>query len=283
MTDIDFTEQEASEAQRLADALDAVGSGRPFNLDAREDAALISLVETAALLRDRWDRAADTPSFHSYRARSRGYVLHTLEQQHRPTAPVAMPTHHDDRTIVPFVRRHRWSLTAPLAAAAAAAAIFLFSIPASAPDAPPHVASNQTAINTDLELQRIQQALAAIAARQAQGQTVDSTLFRTITEATSALANRIEASPQGLSRDHVSTYQRAVAESTNVLEQARPAAGSESALAAAQRATQDGVVTAARYLGATGTPTPTATPAAPAATATPAANPTSTREDTVRP
>lgn len=310
-----LTPAERREAMRLAEVLDALDTGAPAPMSATEDPELASLVQTAGLLRDSLADTTETASFHSYRARSRAYILHTLEQQQRTSQATAVEAQRRDG-LVPFVRR-RWAVLAPVAAAAAVAAFTLATTHVGAPagagsEGGPAVASNRTAASTDAELDRIRQAVELLSARAERGEPVDASLLRTITETSAAVANKIEAAPQLVSREHVATYQKALNASTAVLTTVQPAAGSEDALAAAQRATQDGVVAAARYLGAettatasaTGTaiakptstaaskatatpsattmPSATATPATPATSAT--AQPTSTpTEGAVRP
>ena len=270
-----LTPAERLEAMRLADVLDALDAGTPAPISATEDPELATLVQTAGLLRDGMAAGTETASFQSYRARSRAYILHTLEEQQR----AAQATRHADQRrdgLVPFVRR-RWAVLAPVAAAAAVAAFTLATTNVGAPagtgsQGGPAVASNRTAASTDAELDRIRQAVELLSARAERGEPVDSSLLRTITETSAAVANRIEAAPQLVSREHVATYHKALTQSTAVLTAVQPVAGSEDALAAAQRATQDGVVAAARYLGTDATPTaPAATPTAPMPTATPAA------------
>jgi hypothetical protein len=271
------------EALRLADALVTLELGGTPDISTAEDPELASLIRTVGFLRADAQEATQTASYLSYHARSRAYVLHTLEQRAPAPQPMSIETARSLETrrgilshIDPFLQRHRrWTFATPIAAAAAAAALFFFGVPAAAPadgEPRPAVASNQTAATADAELARIQFTLATIANRSANGQTVDATLLRTVTETTSAVANRIETAPQTISREHVANYQRTVATGNFVLGAAQPTAGSEDALAAAQRATQDGSVTAARFLGADeATPTTVAPRPSVAATATPPA------------
>lgn len=290
---------ERREAMRLADVLDALDAGDPAPMSAVEDPELASLVQTATLLRDGMADGTETASFQSYRARSRAYILHTIEEQQR----AAQQSQHS-AGLVPFVRR-RWAILAPVAAAAAVASFTFFTTDAGAPTAEgnsPAAASNLTVASTDAELDRIRQAVELLSASAERGEPVDATLLRTITETSAAVANRIEVSPRLVSRDHVATYQKTLTAGTAVLTAVQPAAGSEDALAAAQRATQDGVVAAARYLGADATATASSTATAtaqptqtvtatPSVTATPAATvsptataaPTSTAEPTASP
>jgi hypothetical protein len=284
----EFDERDDIEAQRLADALDALEGGVQAPTARIDDPEIAALLSTANALRGRLNEATQTPSFHSYRARSRAYILHSLEQQRR--APAAPST----RGLIPFARRHaRWLVAAPVAAAAAAAGLFLFGEPAAAPSTvgrvPSPIATNRTTQNTDSELVRIQHAIALVATHSSEGRPVDAVVLRTITEGASAVANRIETSPQLFSKESVETYQRTVVAGNAVLSTAQATADSQGMLVAAQKTTQDGIVVAGRFLGdpavATATPTATSTPtptasatatATPRATATPTLTPTAT-------
>ena len=264
-------DSERREAMRLADVLDALDAGAPAPMSAVEDPELASLVQTATLFRDSMAATTETASYQSYRARSRAYILHTMEEQQR-----AAQQSQRSAGLVPFVRR-RWAVLAPVAAAAAVASFTFFSSNAGAPTGEgsgPAIASNLTVASTDAELDRIRQAIELLSARAERGEPVDATLLRTITETSAAVANRIDVSPRLVSRDHVATYQKTLTAGTAVLTAVQPAAGSEDALAAAQRATQDGVVAAARYLGAEATAT--ASTATPSSTATATPRPTQT-------
>lgn len=271
------TRAEEREALRLAEVLDALEGGSPAPISALEDPELVSLVRTAGELRAALDDATQTTSHLSYRARSRAYILHTLETQQVQHAAAQRQA-----GLVPFMRR-RWAVLAPAALAAAIAAFAFFTPHVGAPtgDGSPAAATNLTASSTDAELNRIQQALALLNARVLQGEPVDAPLLRTITESSAAVANKIDTAPASVSRAHVVTFQKALTSGNASLATAQPAAGSEDALVAAQRATQDGVVAAARYLGADGTPTPSATATAtPTKTATPRPTATATATPT---
>ena len=280
------TPEDVAAAERFAGVLDTLEAGGQPDVDALVDAELASLLRTADAVREPGLGATETVAFHSYRARSRAFVLHTLEQQRvaglAPSYPAATRAGATQRTgIIDFVVRHRgWTVFAPVAAAAAAAGLVLFTPLALAPEENrPALATNLTSVTT---------ALAELNQRSRNGQPVDASLLRTITESTTAAANRIETQPQSVSKTHVENYQRAIAQSSTVLGTLQAAVGVEDALAAAQRATQDGKVTATRFLGAesavgasTGNPaaastaTPTSTPA-PAPTVAPAAVTTAT-------
>ena len=282
------TPAERREAMRLAEVLDALEAGAPAPMSATEDPELASLVQTAGLLRDGMASSTETASFQSYRARSRAYILHTLEEQQRAADTTRHAAQRRDG-LVPFVSR-RWAVLAPVAAAAAVAAFTLATTDVGAPTGggsqnSASVAANRTAASTDAELDRIRQAVELLNIRAERGEPVDASLLRTITETSAAVANKIEAAPQLVSREHVASYQKALTQSTTVLTTVQPAAGSEDALASAQRATQDGVVAAARYLGTETTPSATATGTAKPATATPTVNaaPNATATQTAAP
>ena len=292
------TPEDVAAAERFAGVLDTLEAGGQPDVDALVDAELASLLRTADAVREPGLGATETVAFHSYRARSRAFVLHTLEQQRvaglAPSYPAATRAGATQRTgIIDFVVRHRgWTVFAPVAAAAAAAGLVLFTPLALAPEENrPALATNLTSLATggaDVEFARVTTALAELNQRSRNGQPVDASLLRTITESTTAAANRIETQPQSVSKTHVENYQRAIAQSSTVLGTLQAAVGVEDALAAAQRATQDGKVTATRFLGAesavgasTGNPaaastaTPPSTPA-PAPTVAPAAVTTAT-------
>lgn len=299
-----FNQREIEEAERFAEILDTLEAGGQPDVDALVDAELASLLRTADAVRQRGLLATETPAFESYRARSRAYVLHSIEhgigigiepsieQQRRSPAaarPIeAQPFDIIRSGVIPFVARHRrWTVFAPVAAAAAAAGLMLFTPFAAAPgDDRPAAATNLTVAQNEAELARINQALATLTQRSTRGEAVDASILRTITENTTAVANRIETQPQSVSKEHVENYQRAVAQSSTALGAVLPTVSTQDALAAAQRATEDGKVTAARFLGAdagpTATSSPTATPA-PAVSPSPLPPPAAGSAGTTRP
>lgn len=281
---------ETAEAERLAQALAALEAGEDPHVDPRQDPELAALIRTASLLRHGLPDPTDSPTFRSYRARSRAYVFHSLEHaaqpEPRPVPAVAREPREPLREAL-LPARWRWRellVAAPLTAAAAAVALIL-ALGLGGPDNSPAdnararlVATNRTSLTAGDELLRIRVALDEIAQRTARGEPVDAVLLRTITENTAAVANRIETAPQTVNKDAIASYHQAVTVGRSVLGTVRPAAGSEAALASAQQAAQDGSVAAARFLGAD--PAATATPAAtgaPTATPTPTPTPTATR------
>ena len=73
-----MTDFEMAEAERFAEALDAIEELAEPDLDPREDPTLFSLAALAAELYDAEQAATRSPRFESYRERSRTYVLNRL-------------------------------------------------------------------------------------------------------------------------------------------------------------------------------------------------------------
>jgi hypothetical protein len=188
---------------------------------------------------------------------------------------------------------------APIVAAAAAAGLVFVATAGAVPgigdsdDQAPPLATNQTAASTETELDRIEDALSEIETRTARGERVDATLLRTVTESAAAVANTIEKKPETVTKETANDILQTVSTGQAVLAAAQPEEDGQRALAAAQRATQDGAVAAARFLlteepgpsvTPTATPTDTPTPTAtPTETATPTATPTETATPTATP
>jgi len=307
---------EAAEVQRLADALDALDAGDEPDIDEREDPELASLLSTASLLHDRLDEATETASFESYHARSRAYILHTLESdaltapsgagiddagtlEHRGGAP-GLPhiARIDEHRWFSGFTRARWALLSSVAATAAALGLLFFVN--AAPDTPggaggvdvgPPAAAGVNLTSPEDELQEIQAAVNAIRDRTSRGQPADAALLRTVTKSTAAVARVIDTQPTTITKESVANYLDTVNTARDVLNEVQPSADGGTALVAAQAATEDGQVTASRFLGnvpepptatptATPTPTPTATPTA---TASPTPEPTETPTATPTP
>lgn len=279
---------DAFEVQRFADTLDRLEAGERPRL-AHNDAELASLLRTAGRLRIEAEHLTDTPSFDSYRERSRAYILHTLERDLLEQAGGAP----EDPRITPLrLRTHQWTrsrwalVSSTVATAAAAAALFIVSLTGTpggsdgGVDAGPSLGANLTTRSTEAELERIRFAVTAIQEHAAKGEPADASLLRTVTESTAAVAKVIENTPSSVSREAVSNYLDTVNAARTVLDTVASEQDGVGALAAAQVATEDGQLTAARFLEnvpatataeATGTATATAT-----ATATPTATPTTT-------
>ena len=261
------------DALRLAEVLERVESGRAPDLDPTEDPALAHLLVTAMRVRAEMGTISDDHAFNSFHTRSRAAILHSLE---------------GSRRVVPFYRRSR--LLAPLAAAAAAAAIAIFSFAPSLQggEAPSNgaAATNLTARSTTEELDRLATAIADIQERAQSAQPVPAPLLRAVSEGTARVANIIEQNPEQVSKEAVTTYIQAARNGQNVLQVVTVEQDAQGALAAAQRASRDGVVVAGRFLtnnGGTATATPTGTATATGtptatgtATGTPTASPTAT-------
>ncbi|MFN8585326.1 MAG: hypothetical protein U0446_08410 [Dehalococcoidia bacterium] len=287
---------EAMEVQRLADSLDRIEAGEHPRLRS-EDAELASLLRTAGRLRIQAEHLTDSSSFDSYHARSRAYILHSLERDALEQAGGAP----EDPRITPLhVRTRQWGRTrwavvsSAVATAAAAAALFIISL-TGAPggndggvDVQPRLGANLTSQSTEAELERIRRAVSAIQEHAARGEPADASLLRTVTESTAAVAKVIETKPQAVSREAVATYLETVNTARTVLETVAPEEGGVGALAAAQVATEGGQLTASRFLEnaastetatpeGTGTATATGTASAtPSPTATPTRTPTAT-------
>ncbi len=280
----DLDPQEALEVQRLASALEAVESGRDPVVDAREDPELVSLLATAATIRETWSALTPAPD-HAARSRSLTLALESMERT-RGVEP-ALPAN-----VIPFYRR--WSVLSPVASAAAAAAItFIVTMfvisdaemteqqpmtvsaetatmstrpspmpltrvaePALSPldETPamePVMTSKQVA-NAELvqDLMRIEVALVTIRSRAEMGEPVDAELLRTISEGTSRVAAKIAMVPDLVSPSTVATYFQSVSPGREILNSARVMEGDEAALETARVATWDGLSAVLRYFDA---------------------------------
>lgn len=300
---LDVAPLEAAEVQRLADALDVMDRGAPPDLDARKDPELASLVNTAATLRNTLVGATESAAFDSYRARSRAYILHSLEADSlEHVYPVADERHLT--ALEPYQSRRRgfsrtrWVAMSSMAAAAAAVGVVFF-VSASGGGGDPGVtddlhvasieASAQNFTSPDKEMEEIQRAVSAIRDNVSRGEPSTTELLRTVTESAAAVAKVIEDKPNTVTREAVSTYLATVNSARTVLDTVQPAADDGGALAAAQVTTEGGQLTASKFLSSatsTATPTPTATPTAtptPSPTAEPTESPTPTPTPTASP
>lgn len=252
----------AIEAARLADALAALDRGLAPDLDPREDPELHALVGIATTLRNGTAAATTTPEFEAYRTRSRAFVLHTLEQEHRTR-------------VIPLARRRWFALPVAAAAAAAAAlALAVLSLPAGGRVTAPQQASqaasaptaNLTARATDADLDHLHSALNVITEQSSRGTPISADALRRVREGSATFAQRIATQPESVDKDAVVSYLQAAHAARGVLQSASVADGNTQALEAARAAVDDGVIAAARYLQQTqkqntpaGTPTPTGT------------------------
>lgn len=255
------------DALRLADVLDRVEAGHAPDLDPTEDPVLSHLLTTAMRVRSEFGAVRDEHAFHSFHTRSRAAILHSLERPAKSSK------------IVPFYRRPR--ILAPFAAVAAAAAIAISAFgPTLLPDrnTPSAAATNLTPREATEELDRLTTAIADIQERAQSGQSVSAPLLRAVSEGTARVANIIEQNPERVSKETVTTYIQAAQNGQNVLKSVTVDQNAQGALAAAQRASSDGVIVAGRFLSNTATTSPTAI-----ATGTPTASPTATGTTTGTP
>ena len=259
----DRERQEQLDAQRFAAALEAIDEGRDPQIDRREDPELAVLVSTASAIGRTWHEA--TPAA-GYVMRSRSLVLHSMA----PRAPAAVeqparePFHRSLRR-----RWARWGVLAPVASAAAAAAVTFAVMLAtqsdpliSQPDGlassvpgerfddaarppvtdpfvlPDSLASHDRSVVA--ELRRLEAALKLLQDQAQAGQHAPSQLLRVVTEATATVASIIDRSPEAVTEQTVITYLQTTNTSQSVLDGVDAADGDQGALAAARRAASDG-------------------------------------------
>ncbi len=263
---------EVTEIMRLDEALDAFDAGHDVEFDAMEDPELTALFATARSIDNAFGATTETRSFNSFHQRSRAALLHQLEAE-RP---------------VPMRERVRVVVAAAAGLAAVALSITAFGAPAlenlrdgSGSGASVTVA-NLTPITTQEQLSRLGRAVDGIQSSALSGQSLSSTQLRNFTENAAQVANVIEREPDSVDADAVRAYIERTQAAREALSTSQAEPGAEGAVAAAQRAAEDGIVVASRYLGegvtqGSDTPTPTST-ATTTPTATPTATPTTTPE-----
>lgn len=329
-----MTDFEMVEAERFAQALDAIEALAEPDLDPREDPTLFSLAALAAELYDTEQAATRSPRFESYRERSRTYVLNRLgarrtAQQVDDSAPREEPK--------PFFI-FRWNVLTPVFSAAAAAVLVLAFVVATQLDsAPPQTAAvvepvadyppvetvtipvripdpaetqagpllqeddvvpqptplargwffrdyevgpqldaievfgggrvgptvpppvdlgpvvpgeeaQYVARMIELEIERIDALIAAIAFDVYHSQAVDPAMLRDITESIALVAEQLEVQPDVVSKQQVISFLTQTAHGRTLLAAARADEENGRALGAARRAAQDGVVVASHYI-----------------------------------
>lgn len=261
LTEHELGNDQEIEAARLAEALSALDAGVEPDIDPREDPELSLLVGLSRAMRDDAAAVTNDHAFRSYRHRSRAFVLHTLESEGLIEGARPQPA------VLSF--RQRALSLAPIATAAAAAMFAIAVLVGGTGDggdtgtglvaatiAPGSEASagalgpaqpNQTALMAGEEISRIRAALDEVDASVTSGAVVSEAVLRQITASTTALANEIEANPTEIDSAMVAEYVLAADTSRAALSRVPIAPGAESALAAAQAAAEDGVVTATRY------------------------------------
>ena len=144
------SDAELADAERFAEILDLMDAGGGVDLDPREDPTLAALTTVAAQLQDSARDATSTPRFESYRARSRDYLLGRIERERAAVAASAAPAEparEAPRGVfgIPLLR---WTVLAPVASAAAAAALVLAFVVATDSGTPAPV-EPQTAATVD--------------------------------------------------------------------------------------------------------------------------------------
>jgi hypothetical protein len=256
---------EVTEIMRLDAALVALAAGRPADVDPAEDPELAALIAAADSVDATFAATTETRSFHSFHARSRAALLHQLEAER----PISI-----------------WErLRVPVAAAAGLTALAIGIGTLGGPvmdsvrggdNAPTASVSvpNLTPLSTQDQLDRLAQAVEGIRERTLSGQTLSSAQLHSFTENAAQVANAIERQPDAVSPEAVRAYIERAQAAREALSTSQLEPGAEGAAAAAQRAAEDGIVVATRYLGE-GVTQGSDTPAQePSETATPTATPT---------
>ena len=100
----------------------------------------------------------------------------------------------------------------------------------------------------EVEIQRIDALLAAIADNVYNDQPVDPGMLREITESIALVAEQLEAQPDAVSKQQVISYLTQTAHGRTLLAAAKADEENGRALGAARRAAQDGVVVASHYI-----------------------------------
>ena len=131
-----MTDYEMAEAERFAEALEAIEALAEPDLDPREDPTLFSLAALAAEIHDAEQAATNSPGFRSYCERSRTYVLNRLGAA-RVTQRVDDRAPRDSRPFFIF----RWNVLAPIASAAVSAVLVLAFVATQLDSSPPQSAA----------------------------------------------------------------------------------------------------------------------------------------------
>ena len=116
-----MTDFEMAEAERFAQALEAIEALAEPDLDPREDPTLFSLAALAAEIHDAEQAATNSASFRSYCERSRTYVLNRLGARQAAQRVDDRAARDDGQPFFIF----RWNVLAPIASAAASAVLVL--------------------------------------------------------------------------------------------------------------------------------------------------------------
>jgi len=235
---------EIAEIRRLDEALAALELGEDLDLDPTEDPELIALITAARVVDHSFEATTTTRAFHSFQGRSRNAILHTLEAE-RP---------------LPFRERVR----VVVAAAAGIAAVMLSVATLGGPimdsfqsdPAPQGGASvtvaNLTHVQTQEQLDRLGLAVEGLRSRALSGQSLSSAQLHAFTENAARVADSIEKQPDTVSPEAVRAYMERAQAAQEALSSGSLEPGAEDAAVAAQRAAEDGLVVASRYLGGEG-------------------------------
>ncbi|MYI81836.1 MAG: hypothetical protein F4056_00405 [Chloroflexi bacterium] len=128
-----MTDFEMVEAERFAQALDAIEALAEPDLDPREDPTLFSLAALAAELYDTEQAATRSPRFESYRERSRTYVLNRLGARRAAQQVDDSAPREEAKPFFIF----RWNVLTPIFSAAATAVLVLAFVAATQLDSTP--------------------------------------------------------------------------------------------------------------------------------------------------
>lgn len=249
---------EVTEIMRLDAALGAFDAGHEPEIDASEDPELTAIFVTARSIDRAFGATTGTRSFQSFHQRSRAAVLHQLEAE-RP---------------IPF--RERLRVVVAAAAGIAAVTLSIATYGGSALDGirgdsgngANVTVANLTPLSTQDQLDRLGLAVDGIRSTSLAGESLSSAQLHSFTENAAQMANAIESQADGLSADAVRAYIERAEAAREALSTGQAEPGAEGAVAAAQRAAEDGIVVASRFLGegvtqGSDTPAPTETPDAP--------------------
>ena len=132
-----MTDYEMAEAERFAEALEAIEALAEPDLDPREDPTLFSLAALAAEIHDAEQAATQTSSFKSYCERSRTYVLNRLGARRVSEQVTDKASRDDGRPFFIF----RWNVLAPIASAAVSAVLVLAFVATQLDSSPPQSAA----------------------------------------------------------------------------------------------------------------------------------------------
>lgn len=255
MTDVDALE--TVEVRRFAESLAILEAGERLDIDPSEDPELSQLVATSVALADTFTAATETPRFESYRMRSRAAILGRLQP-----SKSAEPVH--------FWQRRWINVFAPVASAAAAAALTLAFVIATddpSPVAPTTAVSNLpdegTASDVPADLQtisaslverieKIGAALEEMERRTNNGELVSADFLRALTEQHATVAADIARAEPGSLPDGIATSAfRTTIISSTILENAKTDPDATGALEAARQQSQLARQVAGDYLVAT--------------------------------